>query len=129
MTLTRSLRPLAAAALAAGLVLPVAASASAYSGGAERHDGLRHASSYSGHQGPSLRSGRVRILGGPRHNDDRGVHRENDDRGVHRQNDDRGVHRQNDDLLATATTPAEPPTTKITVKASVPGAPIGDPMF
>ena len=53
MTLTRSLRPLAAAALAAGLVLPAAASTSAYSGGAGRHDGLRHddglrhASSYS----------------------------------------------------------------------------------
>jgi hypothetical protein len=64
----------------------------------------------------SLRAGRVRILGGPRQNDDRGVHRQNDDRGVHRQNDDplgtatpvddRGVHRQNDDPLATATPPA-----------------------
>jgi hypothetical protein len=51
----------------------------------------------------SLRAGRVRILGGPRQNDDRGVHRQNDDRGVHRQNDDRGVHRQNDDPLGTAT--------------------------
>ena len=56
MTLTRSLRPLAAAALAAGLVLPVAASASTYPGGAGRHDdlrhddSLRHASSYTGHQ-------------------------------------------------------------------------------
>jgi hypothetical protein len=55
MTLTRSLRPLAAAALAAGLVLPVAATASGSPGGAGRHDGLRHddglrhASSYSGH--------------------------------------------------------------------------------
>jgi hypothetical protein len=61
----------------------------------------------------SLRAGRVRILGGPRQNDDRGVHRQNDDRGVHRQNDDpiaaatpvddRGVHRQNDDPIAAAT--------------------------
>jgi hypothetical protein len=56
MTLTRSLRPLAAAALAAGLVLPAAASASGYSGGPGRHDGVghddgvRHASSHSGHQ-------------------------------------------------------------------------------
>jgi hypothetical protein len=277
MTITRSLRPLAAAALAAGLVLPVAASASAYSGGAGRHDGLRHddglrhASSYSSQQrhmvdgilrrisgttapatltvqagsmtvsvtvpatttvvrrdngrssldeltagdriiaygafkngstttfaaqrindwsiqraytrvvgsvatvqngvvtlrvargrsehsaywhgddvwvtvpssaivasgsgavtvnavrpgvrvlvlglydraSRSLRADRVRIFGGPRQNDDRGVHRQNDDRGVHRQNDDpramatpvddRGVHRQNDDPIATAT--------------------------
>jgi hypothetical protein len=64
----------------------------------------------------SLRAGRVRILGGPRQNDDRGVHRQNDDRGVHRQNDDpramatpvddRGAHRQNDDPIATATPPA-----------------------
>jgi hypothetical protein len=61
----------------------------------------------------SLRAGRVRILGGPRQNDDRGVHRQNDDQGVHRQNDDpiaaatpraaatpvddHGAHRQNDD--------------------------------
>jgi hypothetical protein len=54
MAITRSLRPLAAAALAAGLVLPVAASASAYSGGAGKHDGkhdgVRHASSYNRHQ-------------------------------------------------------------------------------
>jgi hypothetical protein len=282
MTLTRSLRPLAAAALAAGLVLPVAASASGYPGGTGRHDdlrhddSLRHASSYSGHQrhtvdgvlrrisgttmpakltvqagsmtvtvtvptttkfvrryngrssldeltagdriiaygafkngsittfdaqritdwsiqraytrvvgsvatvqngvvtlrvargrsehsayrhgedvwvtlpssaivasgsgavavkavrpgervlvlglydraSRSLRAGRVRILGGYRQNDDRGVHRQNDDRGVHRQNDDpsatatpvddHGVHRQNDDPSATATPAATP---------------------
>jgi hypothetical protein len=54
MAITRSLRPLAAAALAAGLVLPAAASASAYSGGAGKHDGqhdsVRHASSYNRHQ-------------------------------------------------------------------------------
>ena len=56
MTLTRSLRPLAAAALAAGLVLPVAASAAGSPGGPGRHDGLRHddrlrhASSSSGQQ-------------------------------------------------------------------------------
>jgi hypothetical protein len=56
MTLTRSLRPLAAAALAAGLVLPAAASAAGQPGGAGRHDsvrhddGVRHASSHSGHQ-------------------------------------------------------------------------------
>jgi hypothetical protein len=53
MTITRSLRPLAAAALAAGLVLPAAASAAGHTGGgkhAGEHDGVRHASSYSGHQ-------------------------------------------------------------------------------
>ena len=64
----------------------------------------------------SLRAGRVRIFGGPRQNDDRGVHRQNDDQGVHRQTDDpiaaatpvddHGVHRQNDDPVATATPPA-----------------------
>jgi hypothetical protein len=45
---------LAAAALAAGLVLPAAASASGHPGNAGKHDGkhngVRHASSYSGHQ-------------------------------------------------------------------------------
>jgi hypothetical protein len=51
----------------------------------------------------SLLVARMRILDGPRQNDDRGVHRQNDDQGVHRQNDDQGVHRQNDDPSATAT--------------------------
>ena len=61
----------------------------------------------------SLRAGRVRILGGHRQNDDRGLHRQNDDQGLHRQNDDpiaaatpvddRGAHRQNDDPPAMAT--------------------------
>jgi hypothetical protein len=52
MTITRSLRPLAAAALAAGLILPAAASAADHGGGKHigEHDGVRHASSYSGHQ-------------------------------------------------------------------------------
>ncbi|HKC76726.1 MAG TPA: hypothetical protein VKF37_21355 [Chloroflexota bacterium] len=54
MTITRSLRPLAAAALAAVLVLPAAASASGRPGGPGQHDGEhhggRHASSYSGQQ-------------------------------------------------------------------------------
>ena len=52
MTITRSLRPLAAAALAAGLVLPAAASAAGHPSGKHdgKHDGVRHTSSYSGHQ-------------------------------------------------------------------------------
>jgi hypothetical protein len=52
MTLTRSLRPLAAAALAAGLVLPAAASASGHPSDKHdgKHNGVRHASSYTGHQ-------------------------------------------------------------------------------
>jgi hypothetical protein len=52
MTITRSLRRLAAAALAAGLVLPAAASASGQPSGKHdgKHDGVRHASSHSGHQ-------------------------------------------------------------------------------
>ena len=53
MTITRSLRPLAAAALAAGIALPGAASASHGSGGPEgpaTHRGGHHASSDSGHQ-------------------------------------------------------------------------------
>jgi hypothetical protein len=52
----------------------------------------------------SLRAGRVRILGGHRQNDDRGVHRQNDDPiAAATPGDDRGVHRQNDDPAATAT--------------------------
>ena len=53
MTITRSLRPLAAVALAAGLVLPAAVSAAGHPGAGKHdgeHDGVRHASSYSGHQ-------------------------------------------------------------------------------
>ena len=53
MTITRSLRPLAAVALAAGLVLPAAVSAAGHPGAGKHdgeHDGVRHASSSSGHQ-------------------------------------------------------------------------------
>jgi hypothetical protein len=52
MAITRSLRPLAAAALAAGLVLPAAASASGHPSDKHdgKHNGVRHASSSSGHQ-------------------------------------------------------------------------------
>jgi hypothetical protein len=54
MTITRSLRPLAAVALAAGLVLPAAASAAGHPDNAGKHagkhDGVRHASSHGGHQ-------------------------------------------------------------------------------
>jgi hypothetical protein len=49
MTITRSLRPLAAAALAAGLVLPVAASAAGRSTGTG-HGNVSHASSHSSYQ-------------------------------------------------------------------------------
>src|SRR5437763_14250726 len=49
MTITRSLRPLAAAALAAGLVLPAAASATGRSTGTA-HGHRSHASSHSSYQ-------------------------------------------------------------------------------
>src|SRR4051794_20386172 len=49
MTITRSLRPFAAAALAAGLVLPAAASAAGRSTGTG-HGNVSHASSYSSYQ-------------------------------------------------------------------------------
>jgi hypothetical protein len=49
MTITRSLRPLAAAALAAGLVLPAAASAAGRSTGTG-HGNVSHASSHSSYQ-------------------------------------------------------------------------------
>ena len=49
MALTRSLRPFAAAALAAGLVLPAAASAAGRSSGTG-HGNVSHASSHNSYQ-------------------------------------------------------------------------------
>jgi hypothetical protein len=63
MSITRSLRSLAVALLAAGLVLPAAVSAHGRPGGTGKHDSVHHASVQGRHSG------------GHRRQDDLGVHR------------------------------------------------------
>jgi hypothetical protein len=65
MTITRSLRSLAVAVLAAALVLPAAASAHGRPGGTGKHDSVHHASVQGRHSGGHRRHAR----GGHRRHD------------------------------------------------------------
>jgi hypothetical protein len=94
MTITRSLRSLAVAVLAAALVLPAAASAHGRPGGTGKHDSVHHASVQGRH---------------------RGGHRRHDARGGHRRHDAHGGHRRHDAPHAAATPEAAASTTPVTV--------------
>jgi hypothetical protein len=103
MTITRSLRSLAAAVLAAALVLPAAASAHGRPGGTGKHDSVHHASVQGRHSG------------GHRRHDAHGGHRRHDTRGEHRRHDARGGHRRHDAPHAATTPEAAASTTPVAV--------------
>jgi hypothetical protein len=85
MTITRSLRSLAVAVLAAALVLPAAASAHGRPGGTGKHDSVHHASVHGRHSGG------------------------------HRRHDAHGGHRRHDAPHAAATPEAAASTTPVAV--------------
>jgi hypothetical protein len=92
MTITRSLRSLAVAVLAAALVLPAAASAHGRPGGTGKHDSVHHASVQGRHG-----------------------HRRHDAHGGHRRHDAHGGHRRHDAPHAAATPEGAASTTPVTV--------------
>jgi hypothetical protein len=94
MTITRSLRSLAVAVLAAALVLPATASAHGRPGGTGKHDSVHHASVHGRHSGG---------------------HRRHDAHGGHRRHDAHGGHRRHDAPHAGATPEAAASTTPVAV--------------
>ena len=94
MTITRSLRSLAVAVLAAALVLPAAASANGRPSGTGKHDSVHHASVQDRHSSE---------------------HRRHNTRGGHRRHDTRGGHSRHNAPHAAATPAAAASTTPVAV--------------